>query len=84
MPIRLCRTRLFDNAYRRCRDVCYDAGSQLMLIIMRRFILRYNIERFERALARETDPVQQKVIAELLEKARRELEALTSEHVGLS
>jgi hypothetical protein len=55
-----------------------------MLIIMRRFILRYNIERFERALAREADPVQQKVIAELLEKARRELETLTSEHAGLS
>jgi hypothetical protein len=50
-----------------------------MLAVMRRFILRYNIERFERALARETDPVQQKVIAKLLDEARRELAMLQSE-----
>jgi len=51
-----------------------------MLAAMRRFILRCNIEHFERALARATDPVQQKVIAKLLDQARRELAILTSEH----
>jgi hypothetical protein len=51
-----------------------------MLAVMRRVILRCNIERFERALARETDPVQQRVIAKLLDQARRELAMLTSEH----
>jgi hypothetical protein len=52
-----------------------------MRVIMRRFILRRNIERFERALARESDPAQRKVIAGLLQKARRQLAELTAEPV---
>ena len=54
-----------------------------MLAVMRRFILRRNIERFERALARETDPIQKEVISQLLEKTRRELEKLTAERTKL-
>ena len=50
---------------------------------MRRFTLRCNIERFERVLARETEPAWQKVIAELLGKACREPEMLTSRHAEL-
>ena len=58
-------------------DIVIPCG--LCWLSWRRFILRYNIERFERALARETDPVQQKVIAKLLDEARRELAMLQSE-----
>lgn len=67
------------SATNELRDIVAACG--LMLAAMRRFILRRNIERFERALARETDPVQKKVIAQLLERARRELERLAAERV---
>jgi len=50
-----------------------------MLAVMRRFILKRNIERYERALAGETDPAQRKLIGDLLDQARRELAMLASE-----
>jgi len=43
---------------------------------MRRFIVERNIERFERALRGESDPIERTVIASLLAKARQELAEL--------
>jgi len=43
---------------------------------MRRFIVERNIERFERALRGESDPIERTVIASLLTKARQELAEL--------
>jgi hypothetical protein len=46
------------------------------MLIMRRFILDRNIDRFERALRTETDSEKRRVISELLAVARRDRAAL--------
>jgi hypothetical protein len=48
---------------------------------MRNFVLRQNIKRFERALATCDDPVQRKILIDLLEKARRELASLPDDRL---